>query len=73
MDRSLESNTYTLMSYEAPAEAWYGSGNWAISYTPMILNVALYSFFMVHKPIMMVTPVTVMMTTLLQGYLDLEV
>ena len=30
VDRSLESNTYTLMSYEAPAEAWYGAGNWAI-------------------------------------------
>ena len=44
VDRSLESNTYTLMSYEAPSEAWYGSGNWAISYTPMILDIAALQF-----------------------------
>ena len=44
VDRSLESNTYTLMSYEAPAEAWYGAGNWAISHTPMILDIEALQF-----------------------------
>jgi hypothetical protein len=43
-DRSLESNTYTLMSYTAPEEAWYDSGSWAISHTPMILDVAALQF-----------------------------
>ena len=44
VDRSLESNTYTLMSYTAPEEAWYDSGSWAISYTPMVLDVAALQF-----------------------------
>ena len=44
VDRSFESNTYTLMSYTAPEEAWYDSGNWAISYTPMLLDVAALQF-----------------------------
>ena len=44
VDRSLESNTYTLMSYTAPNEGWYGSGSWAISHTPMILDVAALQF-----------------------------
>ena len=44
VDRSLESNTYTLMSYTPPAEGWYDSGGWAISYTPMVLDVAALQF-----------------------------
>jgi Ca2+-binding RTX toxin-like protein len=44
VNRSLESNTYTLMSYTAPNEGWYGSGSWAISHTPMILDVPALQF-----------------------------
>ena len=44
VDRSLESNTYTLMSYTPPEEGWYDSGSWAISYTPMVLDVAALQF-----------------------------
>jgi hypothetical protein len=44
VDRSLESNSYSLMSYTAPEEAWYDSGSWAISYTPMVLDVAALQF-----------------------------
>ena len=44
VDRSLESNTYTLMSYTPPDEGWYDSGSWAISYTPMVLDVAALQF-----------------------------
>jgi serralysin len=32
------------MSYTAPEEAWYDSGSWAISYTPMVLDVAALQF-----------------------------
>ena len=45
VDRSLESNTYSLMSYTAPEEGWYnGTDNWAISHTPMLLDVAALQF-----------------------------
>ena len=45
VDRSLESNTYSLMSYTAPEEGWYnGLDNWAISHTPMLLDVGALQF-----------------------------
>ena len=45
VDRTLESNTYSLMSYTAPEKGWYNNlDNWAISHTPMLLDVAALQF-----------------------------